>query len=256
MSTSPVLVALYLGFDPMLLAPQDRPAAQEILNRIASRIGEQAIYVQADANALILGAHAETVIDTLIEYHALLMKKSFRPALRGALTSATLSVTAAGKTMTQRSVESVKEMVKVVEPGGIFIANRLLAIIDFYSPRHAVCFTEGKSVDTSIGPLTEFAPPELISNEAENTPALSGFTRLMPPPGRLRDELMRQSEKLLIHQIGPLASLLVKRSNALAQNWTEFVFMLTVDLQAEMKSQIQTDLNRIWESCHKKSERS
>ncbi len=247
MSTSPVLVALYLSFDAAKLSPQASIAVEDILQHMISRVGEDAVYVECADLSLTLGAHTEGVIDALIACHPALMRQGVCQAMRGALIAANLSVTASGKTITQRSIEMVRGAAKVVEPGGIFITERLLSIIGFYSPRQAQCFTQGRTLDTSVGKLMEFMPHSDLVHEAAATVVISGFTELMPAPGPLRDQLITRSEKLLGEHIGPLAGLLIKRSNALAQNWNEFVFMVTADLKPELRARIKIELKRIWD---------
>ncbi len=69
----------------------------------------------------------------------------------------------------------------------------------------------------------------------------------MPDPGKVRDRLVRRAERLVCDQIGPMGKLLVERSNALAQTWGEFVFLITAHLPPEQQQPVRQGLREIWE---------
>jgi hypothetical protein len=73
----------------------------------------------------------------------------------------------------------------------------------------------------------------------------------LPAPGDLRDRLIRRAERRVCDRIGPMGKLLVERSNALAQTWSEFVFLIGAPLDPSDRESIKRDLRELWDEVHK-----
>ena len=246
MSLSTLLIALQVEFDTVTLPAQHHITATQLLREMAEPMRNQALFLELTEFTLTVSAMADVVVDGLLDAYQRLLHPDIQASLYGVILSATTSMTAAGKTLSQRSLARVKESARFGGAGRVCIASQTLQLLSYYSPQHAAVFDKNKMQSTVAGELIEFSPSASGEQPGGNPVVFSGMTALLPPPGALRDGLMENVEQALSAYLGPMAHPLVTRSNALAENWKEFVFMLTKDLPPALLEPCKQVLAEIW----------
>lgn len=253
MSTSALLIVLHLEFDALALSAAAGQRAAQCLRELAERFDGKALFLAHNDLTCTVAAEANQVVDHLGAIYQKLIHPEIKNSFYGLILSATVSVTATGKTISQRSLARVRETVRSSGVGKVCIASQTLQLLAYFSASHAACFDKKNAVQSaSLGTLAVFSPVLMPGHSVGSLTAFIADNAMLPPPGAQRDALMESIEKTLSAYLGPMTHLLVGRSNALAGNWKEVVFMLTKDLQPEMVEPCKRALEETWQRYQSK----